>query len=331
MASRATYKLIGPGTHIQIMDFEEKIAEGAVIEPADDMTEEYRDLVARIVQFTANSEIMGNMSERDHLESAPTLHRKLALTAKLQDEVGHALMQYRICEDLGKDRTEMLEALATGEASYGSSMQYPIDDWFDLAAFTCFTDGAAMILQHNLLQTNYGPYRRVMQRVCREEEFHMRHGRDLLQRYATGSNAQQERMQEAVNTWWPRGMLFFGPTDEHSSATADRMRELGIRTKTNDELRQDFLDYWVPKVRAVDLEIPDDGLAYDEEAERWEYTPPSMEELNRIRHEGGPKHEERIGVLRDHFEDNEWVRRALRAYHAGGTDGAATPAGLSAD
>jgi len=67
------------------MDFEEKLAEGAVIEPSDEMTEEYRTLVSRIVQFTANSEIMGNMSERPLLQQAPTFHRKLALTAKLQD------------------------------------------------------------------------------------------------------------------------------------------------------------------------------------------------------------------------------------------------------
>ncbi|MFB6360925.1 MAG: Phenylacetic acid catabolic protein [Halobacteriales archaeon] len=308
------------------MDFEEKLAEGAVIEPSDELSEEYRTLVSRIVQFTANSEIMGNMSERPLLQQAPTFHRKLALTAKLQDEVGHALMQYRICEDLGQDRWDMLEDLANGDASYGSSMQFPIEDWFDLTAFTCFTDGAAMILQHSLLKTNYGPYRRVMQRICREEEFHMRHGHDLLQRYATGTPEQQERMQAAVDTWWPRGMLFFGPTDEHRSPASRRMHELGIRTKTNDELRQDFLEYWVPKVRAVGLEVPDDRLAYDEETEAWDYTPPSMDDLNEIRHEGGPMHEERIGVLRNYFEDNTWVRDTLRRYHAAQNRSPTSPA-----
>lgn len=297
------------------MTFEEKIAAGEIIEPSDEMTEEYTDLITRIVQFTANSEIMGNMTERPHLKRAPTVHRKLALLAKLQDEVGHALMQYRLCEDLGKNREEMLKNLFDGRSGYGSSMQYPIEDWLDIAAFTCFTDGAAMILQHSLLDTNYGPYKRVMRRICREEEFHMRHGTDLLQRYATGSKAQQERMQEAVNTWWPRGMLFFGPTDDNRSSAAERMHELGIRTKTNDELRQDFLDYWVPKVRAVGLEIPDDELEYDEAAERWRYTPPSMEELDRIRTEGGPKHEERIGFARQMLEQTEWVRDALGDYH----------------
>lgn len=304
------------------MTFEEKIAAGEIIEPSDTLTDEYRDLVVRIVQFTANSEIMGNMTERPHLKNAPTVHRKLALLAKLQDEVGHALMQYRLCEDLGKNRDQMLEDLFNGRAGYGSSMQYPMEDWLDIAAFTCFTDGAAMILQHSLLKTNYGPYQRVMRRICREEEFHMRHGTDLLQRYATGSKAQQERMQEAVNTWWPRGMLFFGPTDDNRSSAAERMHELGIRTKTNDELRQDFLDYWVPKVRKVGLEIPDDNLEYDDEAEQWRYTPPSMDELKRIRTEGGPKHEQRIEFARSMLEQTEWVRDALGDHRAAAGDDA---------
>lgn len=304
------------------MSFEEKIEAGEIIEPSDTLTDEYRDLVVRIVQFTANSEIMGNMTERPHLKNAPTVHRKLALLAKLQDEVGHALMQYRLCEDLGKNRDQMLEDLFNGRTGYGSSMQYPMEDWLDIAAFTCFTDGAAMILQHSLLKTNYGPYQRVMRRICREEEFHMRHGTDLLQRYATGSKAQQERMQEAVNTWWPRGMLFFGPTDDNRSSAAKRMHELGIRTKTNDELRQDFLDYWVPKVRKVGLEIPDDNLEYDDEAEQWRYTPPSMEELKRIRTEGGPKHEQRIEFARSMLEQTEWVRDALGDHRAAAGDDA---------
>lgn len=296
------------------MNLEERIAAGQTIEPSDPLTVEYKDLVCRIVQFTANSELMGTCAERPLIEHAPNYHRKLALLAKNQDEIGHALMQYRIAENLGRDREQMLEDLLNGRVGYGSSMQFPLDDWIELTAFTCLTDGAAMILQHSLLQTSYGPYARVMQRICREEEFHLRHGRDLLATFATGTRAQQAAMQDAVNRWWPRGLLFFGPVDEQRSDAALRMHELGIRTKTNDELRQDYLDFWVPKLRNLGLEVPDDTLAYDEEADRWEYTRPSMEMLERIRKEGGPRGQERLDERRAVFERTAWVREALRAH-----------------
>ncbi|RQG94830.1 1,2-phenylacetyl-CoA epoxidase subunit PaaA [Natrarchaeobius chitinivorans] len=297
------------------MELEERIAEGQTIEPTDDLTDEYERLVSRIVQFTANSELIGAFTERPMIERAPNYHRKLALLAKNQDEIGHALMQYRIAEDLGRDREQMLEDLLDGKVGYGSSMQFPVDDWIELTAFTCLTDGAAMILQHSLLQTSYGPYARVMRRICREEEFHLRHGRDLLREYATGTRAQQEAMQEAVDRWWPRGMLFFGPTDDEQSDAALRMYDLGIRTKSNDELRQDYLDFWVPKLDELGLEIPDDKLEYDEEAGEWSYTEPSMEMLEKIRTEGGPAGQRRLDERRRVFDDTKWVRDALAAHN----------------
>lgn len=300
------------------MDLEAQIEEGQTIEPTDGITDEYKTLVRRIVQFTANSELMGTVAERPLVERAPNYHRKLALLAKNQDEIGHALMQYQLAEDLGGDREAMLDDLLNDRTGYGSSMQFPLDDWIELTAFTCLTDGAAMILQHSLLKTSYGPYARVMQRICREEEFHMRHGQDLLKEYATGTKAQQEAMQDAIDRWWPRGMLFFGPTDDERSDAAIRMHELGIRTKTNDELRQDYLNRWVPVIRDLGLEVPDDDLRYDEQADKWEYTPPSMEMLQRIRREGGPKHGERIRERKAVFEATKWVRDALEAHSEDG-------------
>ncbi|MGM0605478.1 MAG: 1,2-phenylacetyl-CoA epoxidase subunit PaaA [Halobacteriota archaeon] len=305
------------------MDLEARIADGQTIEPTDELTDEYKRLVSRIVQFTANSELMGTVSERPLVERAPNYHRKLALLAKNQDEIGHALMQYRIAENLGRDREQMLEDLLNGRVGFGSSMQFSLDDWIELTAFTCFTDGAAMILQHSLLQTSYGPYARVMKRICREEEFHLRHGRDLLTEYATGTKAQQEAMQDALDRWWPRGMLFFGPTDDERSDAAIRMHELGIRSKTNDELRQEYLDFWVPKVRNLGMSVPDDAIEYDEEAGRWHYTPPDMDLLNTIRREGGPKGQERLEARKAVFENTQWVRDALESHSqlAGGRVG----------
>jgi len=297
------------------MELEQALEKGKTVEPSDNLTEEYETLVTKMVQFTANSELMGALAESPMVEKAPNYRRKLALLAKNQDEIGHALMQYRIAEDLGSDREQMLENLLEGRAGYGNNMQYPIDDWIELTAFTCLTDGAAMILQHSLLKTSYGPYARVMRRICREEEFHLRHGRDLLAEYATGTRAQQKAMQEAVDRWWPRGIMFFGPTDEARSDAARRMHELGIRTKTNDELRQEYIDFWVPELRDLGLEVPDDRLEYDDGAGKWIYTRPDMDELERIRREGGPESRRRLDHRKEVFEETAWVREALESHY----------------
>ena len=77
---------------------------GGKIEATDWMPDEYRTAVLRFVEMHANSELMGVLPEREWIMRAPTLRRKLALTAKVQDEVGHAQLLYRVAEDLGKPR-----------------------------------------------------------------------------------------------------------------------------------------------------------------------------------------------------------------------------------
>ena len=91
--------------------FEAHVTAGGKIEPTDWMPDDYRTAVLRFVEMHANSELMGVLPEREWIMRAPTLRRKLALTAKVQDEVGHAQLLYRVAEDLGKPREAMLEDL----------------------------------------------------------------------------------------------------------------------------------------------------------------------------------------------------------------------------
>ena len=80
------------------------VAAGGKVEATDWMPEDYRTQVLKFIEMHANSELMGVLPEREWILRAPSLKRKLALTAKVQDEVGHAQLLYRVAEDLGKSR-----------------------------------------------------------------------------------------------------------------------------------------------------------------------------------------------------------------------------------
>lgn len=298
------------------MDLEARVKAGETLESADQLTEEYRELLLGMVEFTANSEFIGAYSERPWIEKAPSFQRKLALEAKVQDEIGHAQMQYRLAENLGRDREDMLTALLNGEAGFGNAFHYPVEEWLDIAMIAWLVDGAAMFLQHSLMRCSYGPYARIMRRICREEEFHVRHGRHIAAEYATGSRAMQEALQEAVDRWWPRAVMFYGLSDEQSEKS-QRMIELDIKPESNDTYRQQFFDSKVPELRELGVEVPDDKLEYDEEAERWRYTEPDWDEFKSIVTKGGPAFAERVDGRLRAFEENEWVRDALAAYHEG--------------
>ena len=89
------------------------------------MPEAYRRTLIRQISQHAHSEIVGMLPEGNWITRAPTLRRKAALLAKVQDEGGHGLYLYAAAETLGVSREELVEQLLTGRAKYSSIFNYP--------------------------------------------------------------------------------------------------------------------------------------------------------------------------------------------------------------
>src|SRR5574341_2432491 len=79
----------------KLAEFEARIARGEKVEPPDWMPAEYRRQLIRMIEQHAHSEIVGALPEGKWIPHAPGFRRKLALIAKVQDEVGHAQLLYR--------------------------------------------------------------------------------------------------------------------------------------------------------------------------------------------------------------------------------------------
>lgn len=225
---------------------------------ADDMPLEYRKAATRMIEFHANSEIMGGYLERPFIRKAPSIDRKLAYSAKVQDEIGHGQLLYRAAESLGvKTREEMLDDLANGNGKFLNCFHYPMQSWPETAMIAFFVDGAAMRRQATLRRTSWEPYAHAMDKVCFEEGFHVKHGESILATLMSGSKKEQEMTQEAFETWWPRIIQFFGPTDAKSTHH-DFASAVGLKSNSNDELRSLFLREYIPKAEKYGLEIPDE-------------------------------------------------------------------------
>jgi len=98
--------------------FEARIQRGDKIEPHDWMPLDYRKQLIRMISQHAHSEIVGCLPEGGWIPNAPTFRRKLALTAKVQDEAGHGQLLYRAAETLGISREQMIDDLLSGKAKY---------------------------------------------------------------------------------------------------------------------------------------------------------------------------------------------------------------------
>jgi len=294
-------------------DFQARIDAGENIEPKNWMPEKYRKTHIRQISQHAHSEIVGMLPEGNWITRAPNLRRKVGLLAKVQDEAGHGLYLYSAAETLGISRDELFDQLHTGKAKYSSIFNYPTLSWADIGAIGWLVDGAAIINQVMLTRTSYGPYARAMVRICKEESFHQRQGYEMMLTLCNGTPEQKAMAQDALNRFWWPSLMMFGPRDEESPHTEQAMK-WKIKRKTNDELRQQFVDITVPQAEILGLTIPDPDLKWNEERGHYDFGAIDWDEFWQVVKGNGRCNKERLGARVKAWEEGEWVRDAAMAY-----------------
>jgi ring-1,2-phenylacetyl-CoA epoxidase subunit PaaA len=291
------------------MDAEEKI------EPNDWMPAAYRRTLVRQISQHAHSEIVGMLPEGNWITRAPSLRRKAALLAKVQDEGGHGLYLYAAAETLDVSREELVEQLLAGKAKYSSIFNYPTLTWADIGAIGWLVDGAAIMNQIPLCRCSYGPYARAMIRICKEESFHQRQGYEIMLTLARGTAEQKAMAQDALNRWWWPSLMMFGPSDKESQHSDTSMR-WKIKRFSNDDLRQKFIDATVPQGLFLGLSFPDPELKFDAAAGHWQFGEIDWEEFRQVVAGNGPCNKDRMRARRKAHEDGAWVRDAALAHAA---------------
>ena len=124
---------------------------------------------------------------------------------------------------------------------------------------------------------SYGPYSRAMVRICSEETFHHKQGKEMIVQYAQGTPEQRAMAQDALNRWWWPSVMMLGPHDA-DSPNSGVMSKWGIKLKSNDEVRQEYLNEHVPELLEAGLSIPDAELHQDEHG-NWIHGPINWDEF----------------------------------------------------
>ena len=293
--------------------FQAKIDRDVPIEARDEMPEAYRAHLIRQISQHAHSEVIGMQPEGNWVLRAPSLRAKLILLAKIQDEGGHGLYLYSAAETLGISREEMIAQLHSGKAKYSNIFNYPTLSWADIGAIGWLVDGAAIVNQVALQRTSYGPYARAMVRICKEESFHQRQGYEIMSTMMQGTPEQRAMAQDAMNRWWWPSLMMFGPHDSDSPHTGDAFR-WKIKRKSNDELRQKFIDKTVQQAEVIGLTIPDPDLCWNEEKQGYDHGEINWEEFKRVIAGNGPCNKQRMAHHVHWHQEGAWVREAAASY-----------------
>ena len=304
-----------PEDAARLARFQDTIDREDKIEPRDWMPAAYRRTLVRQISQHAHSEVIGMQPEGAWLTRAPSLKRKAALLAKVQDEAGHGLYLYAAAETMGVAREELYGQLLSGKAKYSSIFNYPTLSWADIGVIGWLVDGAAIMNQIPLCRCSYGPYARAMIRICKEESFHQRQGFEIMLTLSKGTPEQKAMAQDALNRWWWPALMMFGPPDGASMHSADSTR-WKIKRFSNDDLRQKFVDATVPQGHYLGLTFPDPYLKLDAATGHWAYGAIDWDEFKRVLAGGGPCNGERLENRQKSEDDGAWVREAALAFAA---------------
>jgi ring-1,2-phenylacetyl-CoA epoxidase subunit PaaA len=152
-----------------------------------------------------------------------------------------------------------------------------------------------------------------MIRICKEESFHQRQGYELLMTMMRGTDEQRAMVQESVNRFWWPSLMMFGPPDDASPNTAQSMA-WGVKTHTNDELRQRFVDMTVPQAEVLGVTLPDPELVWNEDRGAYDFGQPDWDEFWAVVKGNGPCNAQRVAHRKRAWDEGAWVREAALAF-----------------
>ncbi|OCA80867.1 Phenylacetic acid catabolic protein [Pseudobacillus wudalianchiensis] len=242
----------------------EKVQEGFMVEGIDDMNEEYLKALKQTLTIVGDTELLSVPPLLTVYDQAPTLNNKITALAIMQDEIGHAHIAYRLLKDLGEDTDGLLYSREPNRWKNPYAFDFQLSNWIELGVFNALFDRAGYTLLGDAGQhTSYGPWRRALVKVDKEELFHLRNG-EIIMRSAMKDPELRGKVQEAVDWMFIMALEFFGVADNLKSRS--QQIEYKLKGKTNDELRQTWLSTAVPFCESIGVKVP---AHYDEETEKF--------------------------------------------------------------
>ena len=101
--------------------------------------------------------------------------------------------------------------------------------------------------------STFGPWKRALAKVDKEETFHLRHGRTWVKKLVADPD-EKRRLQASLDWMFILTLEWFGLPDERKRHGIQL--EYGFKGMSNDELRQTWMAAVVPFMEEVGLDVP---------------------------------------------------------------------------
>src|ERR687886_1418096 len=171
----------------------ERIKSGKLVEGLEHMSPTYLEGITRILTVSADTELISAPAYFRAAQDAPSLNAFGSAISIVQDELAHAHIAYRLLEDLGVDKDWLIYERPAHQWKYPYAFDVPLDSWPELVVANAFYDQAGYCLLSDVYQsTTFGPWKRALAKVDKEETFHLRHGENWMSKIASSEEGRDE-------------------------------------------------------------------------------------------------------------------------------------------
>jgi ring-1,2-phenylacetyl-CoA epoxidase subunit PaaA len=233
---------------------QQHLAAGKLVEGIQHMSPKYLEGMRRILTVSADTEFVSAPAYLRAAQHAPALNNFGSAMSIIQDELAHAHIGYRLLGDLGVDMDELVYERPAGSFKYPYAFDVPLNSWVELVCANALYDQAGFVLLSDVYQSStFGPWKRALAKVDKEETFHLRHGRTWLRKLVRDIDRKAE-VQAAIDWMFILTLEWFGLPD--SLKQHSEQLDYGFKGKSNDDLRQWWMSEVVPFMEEIGIRVP---------------------------------------------------------------------------
>lgn len=255
--------------HLTEAEVRERLGHDKMIETIDHMSPTYLAGIKRILTVSADTELISAPAYYLAAQDAPSTNAYISAMSIIQDEMAHAHIAYRMLEDLGVSKEQLVYERRPEDFKYPYAFDVPLETWDELVVANALYDRAGFVLLSDVFKhTTFAPWKRALAKVDKEESFHLRHGETWMRKINEQSGGH-ERLQRAVDWMFPLTVEWFGLPDTHKKHSVQI--DYGFKGYTNDQLRQIWLKTAVPFLNSLKINVP---AHYDKKTDQYIVTFP---------------------------------------------------------
>src|SRR2546426_6009119 len=149
----------------------------------------------------ADDESVIGFSDSEWTGIAPILEEDVAISSLAQDELGHAQALYRLLAELvadGRDADNFAYDRPPEGYYHARLLDHPRGDWANTIVRRFLYDTADAVRLEALAHSSFAPLRELVDKVRREERYHVMHVTTWFERLAGSRGEARKRLVDAI-------------------------------------------------------------------------------------------------------------------------------------